>query len=289
MGRNNDVKRYSYLELLTSEQLQDMLCMDCRGVDSFDQELTMQILDLLASREESGHSGDVNASWMDFQTYYNTPDGEGQSLYGEEMRGSQKPAPDRNGRLSRRIALIAASIAVFFCLIVVVQAAGVDVLGTVARWTDNTFRFEATRHAPAGMADAEITQSLRDALEEHDIPIQLAPLWLPVGYEPGQVTVDAQKTFAAISCDFADGAGQYVSVCISTYYADAAVGTAEYQKDDGEVEAYASNGRMFYVFSNQSEWVGVWSNGQYGISISGNLTKTELLQVIDSIREIPAE
>lgn len=289
MAEKSSVKRYAYLELLTTEQLQDMLRMDCRGVDSFEQDMIVQILDILAKREEGEQSSDVNTAWNDFQTYYNTPDGEGQSLYGEETQRRAKPAAQRKGRASRRIALIAASVAVFFCLIVMVQAAGVDVLGTIARWTDNTFRFEPTRHASAGMADAEITQPLRDALEENDIPTQLAPLWIPVGYEPGQVAANVQETSATVSCDFADRSGKYASVCISVYYADAAVGTTEYQKDDGEVEAYASNGRMFYVFSNQSEWTGVWSNGQYSISISGNMTKTELLQIIDSIREVPTE
>lgn len=290
MDKQNQIKRYPYLELLTTQQLQEILRMDCHGTEEFEPKLIWQVLDILNSREAAAdHETDSTSAdaWNDFQKYYNTPDGQGQSLYGKRTEPTHNLS--KKSRMTRRIALIAASIAVFFAMMITVQAAGVDVLGTIARWTDNTFHFEATRHSPSVMADSEVVQPLQNALEERGIPAQLAPLWIPVGFEPGQVEIVDQQTSLSVSCTFADSADRRITVCVSQYYADAALSDMQYEKDDGAVEAYASNGRMFYVFSNQSDWTGVWSNGQYSISISGSLTQTELLQMLDSIREMATE
>lgn len=56
-----------------------------------------------------------------------------------------------------------------------------------------------------------------------------------------------------------------------------------YQKDDGEVEEYASNGRRIYAFSNLEYNTAAWTDGRFGITIVGDLTQDELKQLFDSI------
>lgn len=62
------------------------------------------------------------------------------------------------------------------------------------------------------------------------------------------------------------------------------MGTAIYEKDDNLVEEYTSNQRTFYILSNIDSTTAAWSDAQsLEVTISGNISKDEIISIIDSI------
>ena len=106
------------------------------------------------SREKNEHPTgripDVDKAWAEFQEYYNVPEGADASLYPYETEpdgNSENPAEfssRRRPRLRRwlkqgLVAVIA--VAAVFGGMVAAQASGIDVFGTIGRWTDDVFHF----------------------------------------------------------------------------------------------------------------------------------------------------
>lgn len=141
-------RRYSYLEHLSVDRLEELLDLAVNADEEENTEYVDAILEVIVRKEKEKPTGrltNVDKAWADFQTYYNTEDGRGQTLhFTEESENSVDTMPTKHGTLRKmwKTALLAATIAL--CLlfsIVAAQAAGFDVLGALARWTDDVFTF----------------------------------------------------------------------------------------------------------------------------------------------------
>ena len=84
-----------------------------------------------------------------------------------------------------------------------------------------------------------------------------------------------------VSVDFV-GSDKFYTVGV-TYYHSTVPSLGTFEKDDDSVEEYLSNGKLFYIFSNIDTVTATWYHNQYMIMIGGNLTKTDLTMIIDSI------
>ena len=55
------------------------------------------------------------------------------------------------------------------------------------------------------------------------------------------------------------------------------------KKDAEDVEEYHVSGRTFYLFSNNCTVTAMWSDGQYSISIVGDMTVHDMQQILNSL------
>ena len=287
----SDVKnRYAYLDRLSTAQLMEILRADADSAEPSDPDMILHILETIQHREEETPSGlfpdmDVDQAWREFQEYYNISEGDDISLYPEHATkedmvtyADQRTAAShsmRGIRYVRRAGLAAAVVAIMVAAMVAAQAMGIDIFGALARWTDDMFHFDSS--VPAG--DSDLTK----ALDTYDIDSDLAPTWTPEGFEAERLVCEDLRSGLYITQTFGHEDGRSYALQIVQYNSPEFVSAGAYQKDDGEVEEYASNGRRVYIFSNLEHNTGGWTDGLLGLTMGGDLTQDELKQLFDSI------
>lgn len=293
MPTDGKTQTYGFLEELSTEQLLDLIPADLEPEEDGDDELTFRILEVIEQREKENPTGllpDVDQAWEKFQKYFLTPDGTDRPLYpvrDSDWEAVEEPVEEpvkrhrKLGRPLRRLLPLVAVLAVAFSSMVVAQAFGVDVFGALARWTEDTFHFsEGT-----GSAEAEaLRQVVQGAFDSCGITVP-APAWYP---PDTMLACDVKATkdsgSSVVLCEFVCGdesffieAHEYSEVCrISDY---------TLEKDGVAVEEYPSNGRLFYIISNQSNICALHSKSQSLITINGKLSLEDMKRMIDSIGE----
>ncbi len=254
--------RYAFLRALTTEQLEQLLKADYSASMSEDaaEEFIDAVTEVMLEKEKeepSGRLADVDKAWADFQTYYNVPDRDGQLLYPDPASPDPAPSPKaptrRPKRVLRPVVLIAAAIGVFMSLLVVAQAAGLDVFGAMARWTDETFHF-----APAG--EDQETRPIRILLEEQNIPAAYAPTWIPAGFVSGEPRVFGTEWMTTVSARYSNGKDTFV-YSVTHHLSKSTIKASNYEKEYGDATAYSNGKTVFYIFENTDSATAVWTDG----------------------------
>jgi len=165
--------------------------------------------------------------------------------------------------------------AIFCSTVGLVGALGYDLWDAFVRWTDNSFRL-------SGFPDISCHLSLTDALEIDGITENLAPEWVPEGYElldDIQCVSNSVKTRYRAVYYNDDNEKLIISVTV-LHEGDV---TTTHEKDDGDVVIYTQNEINHYIMTNYGQISAVWAFYNYECSISGALTEIECEKMIDSV------
>lgn len=280
----NKKQDYSRYDQMSTAELEQLLRLDFQASEDGEDDLDaiLYISDLLAKRNGLFYS---DTAWKQFQTQYR-PYADGRSLYdfeGEEV-SSVRPAvrPRSAGPLRRLAILVAALIACLLGGMVVAQAAGVDVFGAIARWTDETFRFvsagsDDTIGSGTDQGDIGQLQSVLQVLGMDG----MFPTWHPDGFIPGELEVTDLNISVSAHMDFFGGDRTY-AVAIQ-HFTQPTDNTGTFEKDDTPVEEYDHNGQTFYILSNLDSLTATTFDGEFMTMIYGTLTREEIKAIIDSI------
>ena len=193
-------QNYHLFDAMSTEDLEALLRLDSYTAEQ-DQQHTdaiLYIMEVLAKRKQQSNQNDDKASLreklQDLKEVY-LPDNDGISLYQfdeDEVCNSKTQQPERATEqthkrirlVARRVGLVAAVVAAIFGLMITVQAAGVDVFGAIARWTDETFHFSVPEAGAADMWFADYQDELEAVgLSEEYLPRQ-ARAWCPRRWRP---------------------------------------------------------------------------------------------------------
>ncbi len=201
----------------------------------------------------------------------------------EEEEARESRIGIRLNGIARKIATVAASIAIFFFLMVSVQAAGIDVFGAVGKWTDSIFHFESGQKNGSNVIEEESStvDIIKQALLTQGIPAELSPSWLPRAYKIKEITLPSNSDYFGVTITL-DNNTDYLLICFDKTNS----GKAQnywYEKDSGEVETVIVGEKTFFLLQNDSVWSGVWEDNNYAISILSSKGKQELIQIIQSI------
>lgn len=290
-SKNRDYSRY---DQMSTAELEQLLRLDFQTSEAEESDLDtiLYLSDLLARR--NGPS-DSDAAWTQFQTKYR-PCANGRSLYdlgdgGEALPPSPRQPSvaqrrPRHTRRLRRLAVLAAILAACLLSGIVAQAAGVDILGSIARWTDETFRFVSPSSASVsgsgstsdtGQGDTGQPQSLLQSLGMES----RFPTWHPDGFFSGGLNITELNGSISAHVTFsADNRSYSVSI---VHYTQPHDKTGTFEKDDTPVEEYDHNGQTFYILSNLDTLTATTYDGEFLTMIGGMLTREEIKAVIDSI------
>lgn len=300
MAKNSE--KYAYLNRLSTEQLEELLRMDVEESKPGNEDVVFHILEVIEQRENEHPTGripDVDKAWAEFQEYYNVPEGADTSLYPCETvsdDSSENTAEHCSWRMPRMrrwlkqglVAVIA--IAVVFGGIVVAQAAGVDVFGTIGRWTNNVFHFDLSADETSTSTGIYVGEgiseyaALQETLASVGIDENLAPTWFPVGFnasDPEILTTNINDTVCLEL--FNEKNGQYISIEIIRYNTEQHLQATQFEKDANNVEQYSNEHQTFYILSNADTITATWSNDLIMMQLSGNIPKDDLKKIIDSI------
>lgn len=195
-----------------------------------------------------------------------------------------KPSERKSGkskafRYTARIAVIAAIIG---SLIAGAQAVGIDIFEIIARWTSGQFYLERTNDPQtqvSGSPSEGEYQSLQEALDAYGIQAALAPTYLPEGAVLESLTTHEEKGALVIMAKYTLPDGR-LSIGLRQ---NESVPLSEVEKDTDDINVYTVDGITHYIMQDISRQKAVWCNDIWECLIVGDISREDLLAMIDSI------
>ena len=182
-------------------------------------------------------------------------------------------------RMLRTGLVAAAAVVLLFGSMVVAQAAGLDVFGAVARWTQETFHISVQDTGePAWFEGHE------EELEAANLSAELLPTWIPEGYVVGEILSYDLSEWTDIFIPFSNSENHStLDLSIAIFDNFDAVESFVYEKDSAPVQTFQVNGRTAYLFENLGMKVVVYQDQNVVYSIQGDLSQDDFLKIVDSI------
>lgn len=302
MAESNQTNKYAYLSRLSTKELEAILRADAESPSAANDEAISYILEVIEQREHEHPSGsfpDVDSSWKEFQTIYNTPEGADQSLYPDEAENNVQKTVyvqenTKHRRVFRRPLLVAAIIVLLIASLTIPVAGYGNLLEMIGSWTADQFTFIATgqhRNFNSGevdagkvnISDSQVGGELRQVLQEHGITEPVVPSWLPDGFElVGEVSVQEYPDFGKTEFSAAySNEDDFYAISITQYTAP--TDSCMYEKASGVPEVFASGGIEHYIIQNSDTCIAAWYVDNLECSIHTSLSISDLERAIDSI------
>lgn len=288
-GENGAEPRDAIYSQLSTEEIENMLRFATYSDGDLDMEHIDRLLAELKRREQEDKGISPEEALRIFHEEYS---GE-ETMYldcayqpKEKTYHSGEPEKKRRKRPIIRAALIAAAIIVFILAsMIAVQAAGIDVFGAIARWTDDIFTFSGVK--VEGMSNdipkdsiTDDYQTLDDALRAYGINGRIAPSWIPDGFEQLEFEVSEGLNQTSIYTSYrSDNSFLSIEVLLSDTPRNI------YENTEAEVQVFNINGIDYYILENSSTSIVAWLGNGYECSISSKEPKDVLIKMIESIHE----
>ena len=123
------------------------------------------------------------------------------------------------------------------------------------------------------------SSSIRDALDANGLNPEIAPTWIPDGYELVDLIIEKnpmQETYVAIySAD-----NSRLKITVQSFISSR---PEQIEMSDDFFDIYPSSGTDYYLFTNVNHNRAAWLTDSYECYISGDLSIEELTLMIDSI------
>lgn len=303
----------SFYKNFSTQTLESMLRDMTLSDAELDVELYKSVLNELNSREGAPETLAPEDALKIFEEEYSG----NESIYldcahedKETQTSPAEPIPSRRKYSFSRVILVAAAMsAILFGSLMVAQAAGANVFGAIANWTDEHFGFgtsiaiekasereQAKNWPPEPPEDLgapedfdyasnasvlgkyDSIQALLDAYRV--VPEINAPTYIPEGYE--LVILDRAPSLNGtyFFASYEDVNGNCINIQYMPYSDEPG---AEYEKTDDPVEIIEIENVTMYAFSNTVTEQIVWVTPHYEASIAGNVSREELIKIAQSI------
>lgn len=300
MAESNQTNKYAYLSRLSTKELKAILRADAESPNAGNDEAISYILEVIEQREREHPSGsfpDVDSSWKEFQTIYNTPEGANQCLYPNEedaLNTMSVQTEAKQRRILRRPLLVAAIIVLLIASLTIPVAGYGNLLEMIGSWTSDQFTFILTGYKKdsgsdetdvdkEGSSDSQIGAELRQVLQEYGITESVVPSWLPDGFElADEISVEDYPDFneTEFYAFYSDGEN---SCTISVTRTSQQVQGSTYEKSSGSPDVYTSGDVDYYIFQNSDSILAAWYVDNLECSINTTMSESDLKGVIDSI------
>lgn len=287
-------RRYENLKRLTTEQLEEQLRTAPFLADNQETSEYYDVIEEIILERETetptGRLSDLDRSWEEFRQQYAAPEGRGLRLYSGEEAWEEKAPAKGHKNIFRKVVLLAAAISIMFACMIAAQAAGVDVFGALARWTEETFRFKDNSdtiptETTQTQTENEAYLAIKTEVDKLDISIPVVPTWFPEDFELQEIKASSPDitSFEHIVCLFSSKNDQNFTLSITKYEEKEDISNTVFEKDSQSVIEYVGSNKLFYIMSNNNTKTAAWSDGQLVISMSGPLTEEAIKKMIDSI------
>lgn len=300
MAVSKNQKLYSYLDQLSTQELEALLQKDAETLDG-DPNMAMYIMEVMEKREgklEGVDKEDTARAWEEFLSDYATPEGDGLQLYPsddiddksvETVLEVSSQAKRRCLHIIRRLAAVAAMLVCAF-LLTACSFGGIErFFRMMGSWTAEVFTFEnkykgeiseEVSAAAIVQPEAASFDGMVDALTAYGVSERVFPP-IPSGYELSTIevfTLGEEKVLFYARYENSDHYMVYQAILHSE------PGSMIFEKDDAKVVEYSHNGIAYYVYSNSNSRYVTWFNGNLECLIDSDLPKEKLLELIDSIQ-----
>lgn len=271
------------LEAMSSSELSEAMeaALDAMTEETYDPAVIDAYLDALDRKAPMPTHPNAESSYQDFQDKLQ-----------EYVEGASKPAKQtRKFRRIARTGIVAALLAVL--LASAAQAAGIDVVGTIARWTEIVFSFGTVQsgndssHYPSvsNQVPADVPeeyQELVTELQKRGIEEYTIPTYIPEGFQADtpELYVD-ENGYIEFTAAYANGDDMVIFAIFGYKGKHAGL----YEKDNSEVRIYTKNDTNHYFFQNREINSVAWTVNELEYSIRTTLPAAELEKIINSMYE----
>lgn len=193
----------------------------------------------------------------------------------------------RNKKSVRIMRLMAAILVVMLACAMTAQALGVDVFGAIARWTDQTFRFDTPAQSDETFTDFPLENEysdLHDALRAYGVTEMIETNWNPFDFELDSVNVVPTKDRIKIFATYQSG-NKRINFSIWLLDSLDSVSRGVFEKDSHDVKLYEISGIEHYIMSNNDQVTIAWIKNNLMCSLSGDFPIEEAETLINSIYE----
>lgn len=302
MAESNQTNKYAYLSRLSTKELEAILRADAESPNAVNDEAISYILEVIEQREREHPSGsfpDVDSSWKEFQTIYNTSEGIGRSLYPVEAEDNTQETVyaqenTKHRRVLRRTLVVAAIIVLLIVSSTVPVAGYGNLLEMIGSWTADQFTFITTVYKresgsgeasvdKTGFSGSQIGIELRQVLQDYGFSESVVPTWLPDGFAlVGDVSVQEYPNFDRIEF-FAFYESETESCTLYVTKVGNSPQGRIYEKDANSPEIYVAGNVEHYIIQNTDSIIAAWYVDDLECSINTTMPESELKRVIDSI------
>lgn len=177
----------------------------------------------------------------------------------------------------RKLAVIAATVAVAFSLIVLpVNASGNSVLDTIVIWAKETFQF-ISRDSTA--EDFIENIEFQEFLLQYDVT-EPVPTLIPVGYKLSNTNANVQPMQSVFSANYSNQSNGFIKVSIRTKVSE---NPSFVEQLGGTYETLKIAGQEYFIFNNDVHSIVAWISDSYECVFSGDLSDAQIETMIDSI------
>lgn len=263
------------LEAMSPSELAEAmeLALDTMTDETYDSAVIDAYLDALDRKAPMPAHPSAESSYQDFQS----------KLQEYVEQGASKPAR-RTSKLWSivRVSLVAALLTTL--LVSVAQAAGIDVAGAIARWTESVFSFGAiqsrndTSHNPSmsNTVPTDIPEEYQELVAEfkkRGIGEYTIPTYIPAGFQADSCALHVAKngrldfTAAYLNGDesitfaLSENEGSYIGI---------------YEKDGKDVSIYTYGENNHYIFTNLDYNVAAWTLSGVEYTVGTTLSVSDL-------------
>ena len=272
------LQQKSPAELL--DELEDMIgdtpeeALDIGLVDDY-----LAVLDEKAPLRESI---DAEEAYQRFTQRYA---GQLDSLSLEQQR------PVRHRQANRPKLKFAYAVAIF-CLFLfagtaIAQASGFPIFARFIDWGAEVLQLSRNETLPSGSltlpADSDQEyHSTEEALRAYGLPTHNCPTWIPERFHLELVDVQSTPDLETFFALYLDDAGQVLSFSVK-HDQNTATTVFSTEIDEGSGETYVLRETEYFLGTNMGESVASWLDESCFYSISGEITREELKQILASI------
>ena len=292
-------QNYAYLSRLSTQKLLELLAAAPAPAETPEDKAYIDaIVEVVLEREERHPTGllpDPEQAWEEFQQYYNTPEGEDLSLYPAENPGTapSEPAPSQTEyrpqrrpkrHFFRRVVIVAA---VVVCIALPPALGFENVFQLIGAWTDDIFLLNNVSSLEGNEIEADkISVDIEEILGELNYSENIFPTWIPEGFELEKVITNEFVLSGKTELRIHYKNGQTRELITFTYnvYNSIASGTmTAFEKDANALEEYFVGDVTHYIFENLGKYIAVWNQNNIECAISGDVSLTELKEMLNSI------
>ena len=228
---------------------------------------------------------DARRMLAEFHALYNTPEGEGRSLY-----PCQLPEVSRK-RFTLRKTLLAAVIAACLIFLLVGTAVGFEnVFQMIGVWNSEELTFEnqydgdvpEMNTTPIKPEEEVEYASLQEAVTAYGITAPVVPKYIPEGVGEPEIEVHDVEFLTDFAALYNNGETGRLMILITAWNDDRA---STFEKDDSEVIEYVKGGITHYLYNNSNSTCAAWRVGNLECMIDTDLSRDEVIAMVDSIYE----
>lgn len=269
-------KKVLQYEAMTTSRLERILQRSL-----FDNKISIDdilvITDILNRREPSREQSpqEAEAAWNRFVANKLKPASDSPSDTGKVI-----PINWRR-RIYRQCAIVAISTVLTIGVVFSAQAFNIDIIGSIVRWTVDTFYFESEDNPTDRFEGAYLSDI---DLSDGEMPEDFIPSWMPEGFQLTTSTLLPGTTFRSILHEYRGNNNSFLNILLTKYESSDFVFSDTFERQPSIVEELTFYGKTFAISKNGDSdlWTAAWSDGSLVLQITGNVSRDNLIKIINS-------